>query len=189
MRKSWRVVVNQKAYYYNIIFFQFKQNALFLSNVFGFQEFSSGMIFTASGLIIVLNQGLLLKKFWLKRFREPDLELYALLFLGAGFLFNALGVLWIFAFGVVLTTFSQAVLRVVMMSQIAGLSGDRRGEINGVMNSLMSASLVVGPITAGWLFTFQNKIPFLLAGILCLIAFIVVYWNRKKLAKIKMEVV
>ena len=48
-----------------------------------------------------------------------------------------------------------------------------QGMILGVMNSVMSLSMIIGPIFAGFLFGFKSNLPFLAAGFFGLIAFLI----------------
>ena len=47
--------------------------ALFVRDVFGFTAYGTGMAFTLIGIVVVLNQAVLLKRFWLERFSERAL--------------------------------------------------------------------------------------------------------------------
>jgi len=156
--------------------------ALYLNHVFDFKEFIAGLFMTFSGIILSLNQVIFLKRFWIKRFKEPQLELYMMLILMAGFLFMDIKLFAFFLLGVFLVTISQSVLRVVMSSQMVGASLGQQGETLGVMTSIMSLSMIVGPLTAGWLFIKNPGFPFLFSSFIVLVAFILILMNRKKLA-------
>lgn len=155
---------------------------LYINKAFGFQEFIAGLFFTGIGIALSVNQGLLIKRFWIKKFREPDLELYMMLLFTAGFLFMIVKNLPIFILGIVLITLAQSVLRVVITSQMAGASGDKQGETLGMMTSFMSLSMIIGPAAAGWLFVKNMNWPFLLSAAIVFLAFLLILANRKKLA-------
>jgi len=55
--------------------------ALYLDYQFGFTAAAVGYVLTVMGVIMVVNQGILLKRFWLKYFNESFLEIWLFLFL------------------------------------------------------------------------------------------------------------
>jgi MFS transporter, DHA1 family, tetracycline resistance protein len=155
---------------------------LFVNKAFGLTESSVGLIFAATGVVIALNQGVAMKHFWLKKFREPELELWSLPIYGIGFVLLSFRNLPIFVLGLIVTTFGQAILRVVMTSQIAAKAKPaERGEAMGVLSSVTSLSMVLGPLIGGILFGFNMNYPFWSGGFFLLLAFVVIYNLRKKL--------
>lgn len=155
--------------------------AIYLFRVFGFAEFTTGVVATIMGVVIAINQAFLIKKFWIKRFREPSLELYMFLFFAFGYLVMIFPNLIFLSIGVFLVTIGQGVLRVVMTSQIVLMGKNRRGEVLGVMSSIMSLAMIIGPIVAGTLITFRIQIPFLMSFLLSIVAFFILFVKRKKL--------
>lgn len=148
--------------------------ALFTKSVFGFSAVATGYLFTGMGVVLVINQTFALKKIWLKYFKEVDLEIWFFVVMSLGFVFADLKILPLFAIGIFLTTLGQSTLRVVMSSGIAGAAGQmRRGEVMGVMASIMSASMIVGPLLAGALFEKNVQLPFLMNIILLIVAFLI----------------
>jgi len=157
--------------------------ALYLGRVFSLKAFASGLFMTAVGVIIILNQGFLLSKFWLKKFKEKDLELFMMAIFALGFFLLSSSILGIFIIGLVGITFGQSILRVVLTSQIVGNGLERKGEIFGAMTSIMSLSMIIGPFLAGALFVSHPKLPFIISGSLSLISLAILYVNRKKMSK------
>ncbi|MFA5990710.1 MAG: MFS transporter [Candidatus Doudnabacteria bacterium] len=156
--------------------------SLYLNHIFGFKEFVAGLFFTFIGIALSINQAIFIKRFWIKKFKEPQLELYMMLVFAVGFLFMDIQYLAFFIFGVLLVTIGQSVLRVVMSSQMVGASLGQQGETLGVMTSVMSLSMIVGPLTAGWLFIKNPSLPFLFSSMAVMLAFVLILLNRKKLA-------
>ena len=154
--------------------------ALYTAKIFGFQEAVVGSMMTLVGVILIINQGFLLRKFWLKYFSEPKLEILMLTGLMIGFLLMATSLLVFFVLGLILAAFGQSVLRAVMTSQLAS-DEKSRGEILGMMTSIMSLSMIVGPFTSGWLFEINTHLSFLFAAIVLLIALLVLYTHRRYL--------
>jgi DHA1 family tetracycline resistance protein-like MFS transporter len=156
--------------------------ALYASEIFGYGELAIGFIFTGMGVIIALNQGVALKHFWLKHFKEPSIELWMLLIYAIGFIMLSVHSLIFFFAGIVITTFGQSILRVVMTSQIASRAEkDEKGEVLGITASLTSLSFSVGPIFAGAVFGITASLPFLLSSVFLIIAFTVLHRNKKSI--------
>lgn len=156
--------------------------ALYLNEVFGYKEFVAGLFLTGVGIVLSLNQAVFIRKFWIKKFKEPQLELYMMLVFAVGFILMDLKYLPLFIFGLFLITIGQSVLRVVMTSQMVGAANKQeQGEVLGMLMSIMSLSMIIGPLVAGWLYGKYTGLPFLLSAAIILLAFALVLINRKKL--------
>jgi DHA1 family tetracycline resistance protein-like MFS transporter len=153
--------------------------ALYTQSAFGFGVQSTGYLMTLMGAIMVVNQGFLLKNFWLKKFKESQLEIWLLLVFAIAFFVMSAANLIVFIIGLVAMIFMQSVLRAVMSSRITGLSDPtKKGEVAGIMASLMTASMVIGPLSVGAIFAFNQHLPFVASGIILLIAFFIMYAGR-----------
>lgn len=146
--------------------------ALFAKDVFGFTAFQAGLAFTVVGVVVVLNQTLLLNRFWLARYSEQQLISIMLVILAVALLCIASEILLLFFVGLVGLGTGQAVLRVVVTSEVSGAGGqERKGETIGILSALMSGAMVVAPVVAGALFEIDHAVPyffavlFLLAGL------------------------
>lgn len=139
--------------------------ALFVKDAFGFNAFQTGSVFTAVGVIVALNQTLLLKRFWLKRFSHISLEVGMLAALAvSSFLITAKS-LPLFYVSMFLSALGQSVLRVVITSQVAGHADPMmKGETLGILSAIMAASMAGCPIFAGALFELNDIFPYLTAG-------------------------
>ncbi|MBI5422283.1 MFS transporter [Candidatus Peregrinibacteria bacterium] len=157
--------------------------ALYLGKVFSFGAFASGLFLTGVGVIITLNQGFLLSRFWLKRFKESQLELLMTGVFTVGFALMSTSILGIFIAGLIGVTFGQSVLRVVLTSQIVGTAHERRGEVLGAMTSAMSLAMIIGPFLAGALFVSHVRWPFLISGALSLASLAILMLNQRAKAK------
>jgi MFS family permease len=61
-----------------------------------------------------------------------------------------------------------------MSSRSAGIAGEkRRGEVLGIMASVLSLSMIGGPLLAGFLFQIKPFFPFLVSAVALLAAFFV----------------
>ncbi len=148
--------------------------ALYLNAEFDFNSLMVGLVMTAMGLILIINQGFALKKIWLRYFKERFLIVWLTLLLAVGFFLMGITYFLIFSFGLAFVAIAQSVLRAVITSEMTRRgAGDDRGMILGVLNSVMSLGLISGPIMAGYLFGLKTNLPFLAAGIFGLAAYLI----------------
>lgn len=161
--------------------------SLYLRDVFGFTELTGGILYGFLGVIIALNQGFAMKHVWLKYFKEPSLELGTLIVYVVGFLFLSFNSFIIFCIALLITTFGQSILRVVMTSQVVGQSSSsERGEVLGILSSITSLSMMIGPFLSGVMYEKLAILPFLFSSLCLFLAFIVLFLRRRKLAKMKL---
>ena len=140
--------------------------SLFVSKNFGFNAFVTGLTFTGMGFVVVINQAVLLKRFWLKRFSEGALEKIMLWALIIGVTLFVTRSLYLFIVATLFIGTGQSVLRVVLTSQVAGAANPQsKGEKLGMLSSLMSMCMVIGPIISGPLFEINDTFPYYLAGV------------------------
>src|ERR1700690_1292570 len=155
--------------------------ALYMSQVYGFNSVMVGTIYTGMGIAVFLNQTFLLRGFWLSRFRESTLEVWVFLCNALGFTLLVIPSIYFFTAGILLNVFSQSLLRVVMTSRTAGLAGDRRrGEVLGIMSSVLSVATIGGPLFAGLLFSLRPFLPFVLSAFVLVCGFLLMRVDSKK---------
>lgn len=160
--------------------------AIYIGKIFGFDAKIAGIFMTATGVIIALNQGVALKHFWLKHFSQAKLEIWLTLAFGVGILIQGTNTLAIFILGIIITTFAQSVLRVVINSQIVGSKPrEKHGETLGILSSIISLSMIIGPSISGFIFEINPYMIFWVGGTIMFIAFLVTFLTREKIAKIK----
>ena len=148
--------------------------ALYVASIFGYGSVAVGILMAMIGIIIVLNQAIFLKKFWLKYFSEKNLEFWLLLFLAVGFLLMVVPSLPWFIAGMVFITFAQAVLRTIITTNISNKSQtDNQGELMGVLSSLGAVASIIGPLIAGAMFEIRVSFPFFLSASYGFLAFLI----------------
>lgn len=140
--------------------------SLYVQDIFGMSAQTTGLLFAGVGVLIVINQLVLLKKFWLVHFQQRTLALIMLVLFSIGMLFQSVPLMISFFIGLILTTFGQGNLRTVFGSIIAGHNENKRGEYLGISASIMSLSMIVGPLIATVTYPSHPGAPFLIAGIL-----------------------
>ena len=145
--------------------------ALYMSKIFGYTEKTIGILFGIIGVLILINQMALMKQVWLKYFKEKTLAQAMLVVFSFGMILISVPTIAVFGIGIILATFGQGTLRAVFSSMIAGFNPNKRGEYLGISMSIMSLSMVVGPLIATATFGLNPHIPFIIAGIIGLAAF------------------
>lgn len=145
--------------------------ALFSQQVFGYNSFETGLLFTIIGVVIVINQVLLLKRFWLRRFTQDHIELTMLVFVSIGLLLIATENKVMFFIALPFLGTSQAILRVIITNKaVSNIDPRMKGEVMGIIASLMTGAMVITPMIAGLLFEFSSNIPFIVAAFFSLLA-------------------
>jgi len=148
--------------------------ALFLYAKFGFTAAMVGYLLTGMGVIIVINQGFLIKRFWLKYFKESFLEVWFFLIFAIAFFIVGIGNIYFLFFGLILFVTSQSVLRIVVTSAVSGMAGEqKRGESLGIMSSILSVSMIIAPPIAGIIFKYHISWPLFISAIFVFLAFLV----------------
>ncbi len=149
---------------------------LYTARAFGFNSKTIGMVMGFIGFIILINQLFLLKNVWLKIWNNKILTKVMFFILATGMIISSLKIIALFFIGIILTTISQSNLRGTLMSTIAGQNKEKTGEYIGISTSIMSLSMILGPLLASAVYIINISIPFILAGIISLLC-IPIYIN------------
>jgi MFS transporter, DHA1 family, tetracycline resistance protein len=160
---------------------------LFVKDVFGFSAFQTGMMFTMIGVIVVINQGFLLKKFWLNKFSEARLEIIMLVVLAISSLMVSTENLLLFYLSFLGAGTGQAILRVVLTSQAAAAADpSKKGETMGILSALMSVYMVLAPVLSGYLYEIHPSGPYVLSSALLLLGvyFAWMFKRRRELERV-----
>ena len=156
--------------------------ALYIGKVFSWTVVASGLLMALIGIIISINQAFAIKKIWLKYFKESFLMVWTFIPFAVGYIIMAMPFKFAFIFGLIVTAFGQSLMRVIMTSQIIGFSGKtEQGENMGILASIMSLSMILGPLFGGFTYEMHPSLPFILAGIILFITFIFVFNTYKKI--------
>ncbi|MCI0707582.1 MAG: MFS transporter [Ignavibacteriae bacterium] len=145
--------------------------ALYTERALEFDSFTTGLMFTGSGLFMALNQAVFLRSFWLKQYTESQLEFGMLSAMGVSMVLMGIRNPYVFAVSIPILSVAHSTLRVVFVSRAAGLADPTmKGEIIGIMSSVIAAMMVVGPPLAGILFEWNYSLPFFAAAAVCALA-------------------
>lgn len=169
-------VRNPKTRMLFIVFFLFSLSigipqsifSLNMSETFSLSQTTIGVIIAVVGVLIGLNQ-VLLNKVLLKKFSEKSLALVFIGVLGIGAALMGTSVLVIYLIGLVINTVGHGITRATTSSIIASIDPEKRGEYIGMMNSVMSLAMVIGPIIA---LLVQNKslsYPYFLSALIAVV--------------------
>jgi len=148
--------------------------SLFVEDEFGFTNLATGLMFAVIGVVALVNQTVLLHKFWTRRFSDEQLQTFMPVILAAGLFCLAIGSLPAFILGLVLLGAGQGVFRVVLTSIVAGKAPPHmKGEVIGVISGVFSACSVLAPAVAGPLYEVSHHLPYVAGGVLMVAAFFV----------------
>jgi len=163
--------------------------SLYLAAGFNFNSFLISLVMGGIGIILVFNQIFFLKKVWLKYFSEEKLIIFFVFILSFSFLFISTSFLFILILGLFLLSVAQSVLRVVMTSQIIkNGSAKDQGMILGILSSVISLSMIIGPILAGALFSMRINFPFWASASFSFLALIIIICEKRKNKKIGLKI-
>lgn len=152
--------------------------ALYAQNVFNYNSLHTGILFTVLGLVIALNQIFLLNKFWIRHFSENSLEQIMLSFAIIGLLLAATQNFCLFLASLPLLGTSQSVYRVIIANRAINKCDPKmKGEVMGIITSIMTGAMVIVPIAAGALFQINMSYPFIIGAGFAVIAFLLSYKN------------
>jgi DHA1 family tetracycline resistance protein-like MFS transporter len=164
--------------------------SLYLAGAFHFNSFQISLVLVGTGIVLVLNQAYFLKQVWLRHFSEETLIIYFLFAIFGGFLLMGASFIFTLLAGLVLYSVAQSTLRVVMTSRITKI-GDAReqGMILGMLSSVMSLSMIIGPVLAGALFSLRMNLPFWAGALFSFLAFVIILCEkkRKRLAAVELS--
>ena len=147
--------------------------ALYTQNVLGMSAQTTAWIFAGVGILIVINQFVLVPKLWLKHFSRKNLTYLMLIMFGLGIIFQSVPVIAVFIASLFLTTFGQGNLRMLFGSFISNANPAKRGEYLGISSSIMSLAMIIGPLIATITYIRHPGGPFIIAGLLSLACYII----------------
>jgi DHA1 family tetracycline resistance protein-like MFS transporter len=157
----------------------------YVADVFKWNLRTSSYGFAYVGVLMVITQGYLIRK-WMPKYGEPKilsigLLLFALSLFGIGFSHTVL------VLGVTMTILAvgNGMMRPPNVGLISLLTpANEQGAVMGVTNSVASLGRIIGPIIGGVLYERAGRAsPFLFAGILAMMAFALILSRFQSLPK------
>lgn len=157
--------------------------SLYMARVFGVTATTIGIVFGLIGVLIVINQLVLLKRVWFRFGSQMQIAQIMAIVFAIGMLLQSAPLVVMLVVGIIATTIGQGTLRAVYGGLIANASAAKRGEYIGISASLMSLSMVIGPFIATFLVAKHPGIPLVIAGFLGLVMYLMnVRWKKYQLA-------
>ncbi|MFA6436589.1 MAG: MFS transporter, partial [Candidatus Gracilibacteria bacterium] len=163
--------------------------SLFTHMAYNISASWNGVLLASIGVITAFNQGFLLKHFWLKRFNERRLEIgaAAVAFVSYGMILSQNFTLFLIA--MVMMSFANALIRVVNTSEIAGSAKkEERGEIVGVIQSVMFLSAILSPLLGGVAITQNVFAPWALCAAYMAIALVLLLLRHRKTMRVNVAI-
>lgn len=148
--------------------------ALFTQRTFGWGASQNGYVFTYIGIIVIIMQGGLVGQL-VKRWRESNVLLAGLILMAIGLIslaFSTRFALLLISLGV-LSVGDGAVTPTVSTLLSFASPAEIQGEMLGLSQGVGGLGRIVGPLAAGGLYTFGTSIPFVIGGILVVLAAVV----------------
>ncbi|MDV6376866.1 MFS transporter [Sporosarcina sp. GW1-11] len=154
--------------------------SLYLDQKYYYTPSQIALIITVGGFVGVIIQTFVIDRLF-KRFGEMRVILINLVVAAI----SMLGILFVNTFFTILlvsTIFSTAtsLLRPAVNTLVSKLAGKEQGYAAGMMNAYMSLGNMIGPATAGFIFDWNMKSPYILGTIILLLCFTLAsYWSKR----------
>ena len=147
---------------------------LYLKEVYMIPETESGFVLMWVGVWIIVNQTVLLRRFWLHLFTIDMLIILGVLGMIVAYALLALvpSRLVMMALLVPVAIFSSLLRPVFQQKILSQAPLDSQGEMNGVLGSLMNIGMVVAPLIGGAGLAFEIS-PFALSLVVTILALVI----------------
>lgn len=178
----WKAFEGVSKYLYVLAFFVTFTLAFIEATLqlFGIERFDVtpgqvGLMFLYCGLAGAIVQGGVIRRY-VKPGQEPKFIVVGLIISAIGFfmLLGAHSMAWA-TFSLVIFGIGNAITRPCITSLITLKTRVGVGVASGLSNSMDSLGRIAGPLIGSLLFTFSITLPYMVAGILCLLALTLVY--------------
>ncbi|MGL4913356.1 MAG: MFS transporter [Romboutsia sp.] len=133
----------------------------------------NGLVMAVAG-IIALIMNLFVNPYLGKRFEEVKTIKIILVISGMAIILASISsnIIIVLALLVIFIA-SSAMVTPMQQSIVSKLAKDNYGEVMGIQGSFKALGMVAGSLISGFIFDYGNKLPFMLGGICCILAFIV----------------
>lgn len=149
----------------------------YIESVLNMPTTVNGAVMAAAG-IIALIMNLFVNPYLGNKFNENKSIIYALVIAGISIIISSLSNnIFIALFFLSLFIASSALVTPMQQSIVSKLAKDNYGEVMGIQGSFKAMGMITGSLVSGFIFDYGNKLPFILGGICCLIAFLILVKN------------
>ncbi|MGL5346027.1 MAG: MFS transporter [Peptostreptococcaceae bacterium] len=144
----------------------------YVESVLNMPTIVNGIVMAVAGIIALL-MNLFVNPYLGKKFKENKTIVVVLAIAGVSIIIASISSNMIIAL-VFLAIFigSSALVTPLQQSIVSKLAKDNYGEAMGIQGSFKAIGMVTGSLLSGFIFDYGNKLPFMLGGICCLIAFV-----------------
>ncbi len=155
---------------------------LYVSREFGMTQASSGLLFSGIGILIALNQVVLMKHFWLKFFKPHKIQILTassliLIFFGLSQFSLIPFLLTICLLGV-----TEGTLISMNSGELSGVAQEHeRGKIIGISHSLVALSQMIGPAVSGYAMDYNARWPWMIASFWMVVVLGIIIVKNKQL--------
>lgn len=161
---------------------------LFLSRRFGFDVTAAGLLLTVIGIMIAINQLVLMKNFWLKRFKPYRIQVIGAAALVILFFSATSPNIRIFLPILVMLGLMEGTLTVINGSELSGAAEEHeRGKIIGVSHALIAISQVIAPIISGFFMGSYINAPWIISMFWMMIVFTILIVKKQTLTRTPLE--
>lgn len=149
----------------------------YVESVLNMPTIVNGIVMAIAG-VIALVMNLFINPYLGKKYSESKTIIVALGIAGASIIIASISTNMVIAL-VFLAVFigSSALVTPLQQSIVSKLAKDNYGEVMGIQGSFKAIGMVTGSLLAGFIFDLGNKLPFMMGGICCILAFILLYKN------------
>lgn len=146
----------------------------YIESVLNMPTTINGVVMAVAG-IIALVMNLFVNPYLGKKFDEKKSMICALVIAGVSIIVASISKdLLISITFLAVFVGSSALITPIQQSIVSKLSKDNYGEVMGIQGSFKAVGMIVGSLASGFIFDYGNRLPFILGGVCCIIAFLVV---------------
>lgn len=146
----------------------------YIESVLNMPTTVNGMVLAIAGMVALI-MNLVVNPYLGKKFDEKKNILGALLIAAISIIFASISKNIIISLLFLLIFIASSALIVPMQQSIVSkLAKDNYGQVMGIQGSFKAIGMIVGSLVSGFIFDYRNKLPFILGGLCCIIAFLVV---------------
>lgn len=144
----------------------------YVESVLNMPTIVNGIVMAVAG-IIALIMNLVVNPYLGRRFSENKSIVVILVIAGISIIIASLSNnIFMFLAFLALFIASSALITPIQQSIVSKMAKDKYGEVMGIQGSFKAIGMVTGSLLSGFIFDYGNKLPFMLGGICCLLAFI-----------------
>ena len=145
----------------------------YIESVLNMPSSINGVVMAVAG-IIALIMNLFVNPYLSKRFKERNCVVTMLLISGIAIIVASICkniVIAMLFLGLFIA--SSALITPMQQSMISKLVKDNYGEVMGIQGSFKALGMITGSLVSGFIFDYGNKLPFVIGGLCCIVAFFI----------------